>query len=85
MTVKLSRNDLFHSLFNTAIAYLDLIGDGNRRKRIEMERWKHIEICISSEPSDLELFKVTKDGEIVNSEQKDFMLIDVEQTSANTI
>lgn len=87
MPAKLSRIDLLQSLFNTAIAYLDLIGDAERKKRIETERWRYIEICISSEPSELGLFKIVEEEESTHYTIDDnFIVLDSEErTTANTV
>lgn len=86
MTAKLSRCDLLQSLFNTAIAYLEFIGDDPRKQKVERERWRYIEICISSEPSELGLFKVDTDQQQEMVEEKNaFSFLDSDPVIANTI
>lgn len=78
----LSEAELVNSLFDTAISYLRTSGDEALLKRMERERWRHVEIVLSSEPSsEPGFFRVATNPIILDDDDDD----DKSNTCPNTL
>lgn len=72
---KVAESELINSLFDTAVSFLrSSAGSAEYVERVDRERWRHVEIVLSSEPSsEPGFFKVSSEGDNTGMTLEDVM------------
>ena len=71
---RLTEADHIHSLFDTALAFVKARDSDDIEvvKRVERERWRHVEIMLSSEPSsEPGFFRVASDPILIDDHENE--------------